>query len=226
MECDVHMTSEPQYPEPAERVPAWLRPLRIIREHIHAYLILNAAAYGLTIIGLVIGLVFPALTAARSATMEDDGTGDLVRGLVSTPLLFALTILTVNLVRLSLLTIVLPSLIVPFAGLVLFSYWAVQTGITLAPDGPDGWVVLIPHCLTVVIELQAYVLLLLGAYLLGRYWLVPGAAATTTRRGGYSRGLHQIRVLALPALILLIVGAMWEAYSLRYLVHPLGQLLL
>ncbi|MFC4015740.1 stage II sporulation protein M [Nonomuraea purpurea] len=220
------MTSQSAPIEHPAHVPFWRRPFRVIRENMRAYLVINAAAYGLAIIGFVIGLVFPDLSAARSASLEEDGTGELVRWLVNTPPLFALTILGVNLFRLSALTIVLPSLIVPFAGLAFFGYWSVETGITLVPASPQGWVALIPHSLTLVIEFQAYVLLLLGAYLLGRHWLFPRTIGAKNRRQGYVRGLQRIGLLALPALALLIVGAVWEAYSLRYFVYPLSQLLL
>ncbi len=190
------------------------------------YLIINAAAYGLAIIGFVIGLIFPSLNESRTTALVDDGTAELVAWLVNIPLLFALTILGVNLFRLSLVTIVLPSLIVPFAGLAFFAYWAVETGITLVPASAEGWVALIPHSLTFIIELQAYVLLLLGAYLLGTHWLLPRRIGAKNRRQGYLRGLQRLGMLALPALVLLIIGAVWEAYSLRYFVHPLSQLLL
>ncbi len=210
----------------AQRGPFWRRPFRIIRQHMRAYLIINAAAYGLFIIGVAIGLIFPDLNALRAASLETDGTGELVRWLVTTPPLFALTILAVNLFRLSLLTIVLPSVIVPFAGLAFFGYWAVETGITLVPASPERWVVLIPHSLTLVIEFQAYILLLLGVYLLGTHWLFPRTVGAKNRRQGYVRGLQRLGLLALPALALLVLGAVWEAYSLRYFLNPLIELLL
>jgi len=220
------MTTESLRIRPAAQVPFWRRPFRIIRDNKRDYFIINVAAYGLALVGFVIGLIFPDLNAAQAAGLEEDGTGELVRWLVNIPALFALTILGVNLFRLSLLTIVLPSVIVPFAGLAFFGYWAVETGITLVPASPEGWVALIPHSLTFVIELQAYILLLLGAYLLGKYWLFPRTIGAKNRRQGYLRGLQRIGLLALPALALLIIGAVWEAYSLRYFVHPLSQLLL
>lgn len=208
------------------RVRLWRRPFRIIRENLRAYLIINAAAYGLAGVGFVLGIVFPELNTARATALEADGTGELVRWLVNVPPLFALMILGINVFRLSLLTIVLPSLAVPFAGLAFFGYWAVQTGITLAPTSSERWVALIPHSLTFVIELQAYILLLLGAYLLGKYWLFPRTVGAKNRREGYLRGLQRIGLLALPAIVLLVVGAIWEAYSLRYFIYPLIQLLL
>jgi len=220
------MTTQSARIEQPAAAPFWRRPFRIIRDNRRAYLVINLAAYGLALIGFAIGLVFPELNAAQAAGLEEDGTGELVRWLVNIPPLFALTILGVNVFRLSLLTIVLPSLIVPFAGLAFFGYWAVETGITLVPASAQGWVALIPHSLTFIIELQAYILLLLGAYLLGKYWLFPRSVGAKNRRQGYVRGLQRIGLLALPAVALLIIGAVWEAYSLRYFVHPLSQLLL
>lgn len=219
-------TPQSSVEHPPARVRFWRRPFQVVRENMRAYLILNAAAYGLFLVGFVIGLLFPDLVAAEAAGLEEDGTGELVRRIVDIPPLFALTILGVNLFRLSALTIVLPSLIVPFAGLAFFGYWAFTTGITLVQTTATGWVAMIPHSLTVVIELQAYILFLLGAFLIGKYWLFPRTAQAKNRRQGYLRGLRQLGLLALPALVLLIVGAVWEAYSLRYLVHPLSQLLL
>lgn len=215
-----HATSD------TRRVHFLRRPFRLIRENLRAYLFLNLAAYGLVAIGFVVGLIFPELPAARAAALEADGTADTVRGVLDSAPLFALLIFAVNVFRLSLATIILPSLIVPFAGLAVFGYWAVETGITLVPTTPIGWVAQIPHSLTVLIELQAYVLFLLGAYLLGRNWLFPKLIGAPTRRRGYLEGLKSIGLLALPALVLLVIGAIWEGYSLLYLVHPLSQILL
>jgi hypothetical protein len=213
-------------PVPTARVPFWRRPFRLIRENARVYLLLNLATYGLVLIGFAIGMIFPELNEARIAALEENGDAELVARVFSNPALFALVILAVNVVRLSLFTIILPSLIVPFAGLGFFGYWALQTGVTLVPTTPVGWVAQIPHSLTVIIELQAYLMLVLGAYLLGKHWLFPRSVGAKNRRQGYLRGLQRIGLLALPALVLLVIGAIWEAYSLRYLVGPLNELLL
>lgn len=219
-------TSTEHTTQPGTKVALWRRPLQIIRANMRAYLIINAASYGLALIGFIVGLLFPDLVAQRSAALEDDGTGELVRWLVNIPPLFALTILGVNVFRLGALIIVLPSLLVPFAGLAFFGHWAFTTGITIVPGSETGWVALIPHSLTLIIEFQAYVLLILGAFLIGKYWLFPRTIDAKNRRQGYLRGLKHLGLLALPALALLIVGAVWEAYSLRYFVYPLSQWLL
>lgn len=203
----------------------WHRPIAIARANARAWLLVNTGTYGLLVIGFVVGLLFPELSQDRATALEDDGTGELVRSVFATPALFALLILAVNVFRLSLLTIIVPSVVVPFAGLACFGYWAVQTGVTLVPASAGGWVALIPHVLTVVIELQAYALCCLGVYVLGRSWVRPRSAGVTLHRQGYLAGLRQLAVLAVPALVLLVVGAVWEAYSLRYLVGPLARLL-
>lgn len=220
------MTSTSTIPVPTARVPLWRRPFRLIRENARVYLLLNLAIYGLVLIGFAIGLMFPELNEARIAALVENGDADLVARAFMNPALFALVIFGVNVVRLSLFTIVLPSLIVPFAGLGFFAYWALQTGITLAPSTPVGWVAQIPHGLTVIIELQAYLMLALGAYLLGKHWLFPRTVGAKNRRQGYVRGLQRLGLLALPALVLLVIGAVWESLSLRYLVGPLSELLL
>lgn len=209
------------------RAPALLRrPLQIVRTNARAYVLLNVLAYGLVAMGMVIGMLLPELSVSRAQALETDGTADLVRAVASSPWLFAALILAVNVFQLSTLTIVLPSLIVPFGGILAFSIWAVVTGVTLVPaDGP-GWVAMIPHSLTLVIELQAYVLVLLGVFLLGRHWIRPATIGEATRRRGYVRGLQQLGWLAVPAFVLLVIGAVWESFSLIYFVYPLQQWLL
>ena len=63
-------------------------------------------------------------------------------------------------------------------------------------------------------------------FLLGKYVVRPGTVGVERRREGYLRGLRDLGRLALPALILLVLGAIYEAFSLRYFVHPLADVLL
>ncbi|MEA5452562.1 stage II sporulation protein M [Leptolyngbya sp. CCNP1308] len=201
------------------------KPLQIIRANVRAYLIINAIVYGLVITGMVAAMVFPDLGAAQVATLEDNGTADLVRSLFNNPWLFSLTILGVNIMT-GALWIVIPSLIVPFTGIALFAYKAFTLGLAMAPSTEIMAVALIPHSLTVLIELQAYALLMFGAYILGRSWVRPATIGARSHRQGYVRGLQQLGWLSLATLPLFIIGAIWEAFSLRYLVPLLTQWLL
>jgi hypothetical protein len=213
------------HPEPNSRRSRW-RPLSIIRGNSRAYLVANAVIFGLFVIGFAVGLAFPHLAQDQHARLDADGTTALVRSLLDSPWVFALTILAVNTMKMGVLTIVLPSMVVPFAGIPLLAYWAYTTGVTLVPSTDIGWVALIPHTLTIIVEFEAYILLVLGVYVLGRSWIRPHTVGADHRRGGYVRGLRQLGWLALPAAILFVVGAIYEAFSLRYLVHPLSQWLL
>ena len=201
------------------------KPFQIIRANFRAYLIINAIVYGLVFTGMVAAMVFPSLSATQLATLEDNGTADLVRSLINNPWLFSLTILGVN-VMTGALWIVLPSLIVPFTGIALFAYKAFTLGLAMAPSTEIMAVALIPHSLTILIELQAYALLMFGAYILGRSWVRPATIGARNHRQGYVRGLKQLGWLSLATLPLFIIGAIWEAFSLRYVVPLLTQWLL
>jgi hypothetical protein len=199
------------------------RALEIVQANRRAYLALNAILYGSVLAGFGAGLLFPGLTAAQMESFEDGGQADLVRSLLENPWLFALAILANNALRAGLLNLVLPSMIVPFAGIVWYVYSLFTVGLMLAPADRDGWLVLVPHSLTVVMEVQAYVLLALGAYLLGRAWIWPRTVDAENRRQAYVRGLRQLGVLSLPALALLVVFALYESFSIVYLVPLLTK---
>jgi hypothetical protein len=199
------------------------RALQTIQANRRAYLVLNAILYGSVLAGFGAGLLFPGLTAAQKESFEAGGQADLVRSLLKNPWLFALAILANNALRAGLLNLVLPSMIVPFAGVVWYVYSLFTVGLLLAPADRDGWLVLVPHSLTVVMEVQAYVLLALGAYLLGRAWIWPRTVGAENRRQAYVSGLRQLGVLSLPALALLVVFAFYESFSIVYLVPLLME---
>jgi hypothetical protein len=199
-----------------------LRPtFTLVRENLGAYLVMNAVMYGLCLVGMTTALAFPALTAARGAALQEDGTADLVVSLLGNVWLFALTIFAVNTVTVALAMILLPSLVVPFAGIALAGYQAVQFGLSLAPVDDTVATMLIPHSLTMLIEFQAYVLVMFAGYLIGRAWLRPQAVGAGSRRQGYVLGLRQARRLGVPALALFVVGAVYEAFEIIYLIPPL-----
>ncbi|QBI55769.1 stage II sporulation protein M [Streptomonospora litoralis] len=196
-------------------------PFRIIRANLGAYLVINALVYGVFLLGMGTAMVFPELSAAETASLQEDGTADLVASLLGNVWLFSLTIFAVNTLTVAVPMILLPSMVVPFAGIAAFLYKAFTLGISLAPQDETLATMMIPHSLTVLIEFQAYVLIVLGAYLLGRSWLHPGTVGARNRRQGYLRGLRQVGWMSLPALALFVVGAVYEAVEIIYLLPPL-----
>lgn len=196
-------------------------PFRIIRANLRSYLVMSAVLYTLFFLGMGAALLFPELNAAGVTSMEEDGTADLVGTLFGNVWLFALTIFAVNVLTVGSLTILLPSMVVPFAGLALFAYRAFDFGVVLAPVDTVTAKILIPHSLTILIEFQAYALLLLAAYVLGKAWMRPESVGARNRRQGYLRGLGLVGWLSLPALALFVVGAIYEAFELVHIVPPL-----
>jgi hypothetical protein len=167
------------------------------------YLLMNVATYGVLLLAFAAGVLFPQLARAQHTRLVDDGTADLVGALVTRPWLFAVTILAVNVVRIGVLTIIGPSMIVPFLGVPLFAYWTITTGLTLAPDSDIGWVALIPHTVTVVIEFQAYST--------ASCRLPAGAAAT--RPAGVPRGDPARRRCALRSVLAALPRAPVDAMA-------------
>ncbi|MBB5079506.1 stage II sporulation protein M [Nonomuraea endophytica] len=194
------------------------RPFQIIRADMRAYLLINALAYGVLLLGMALAVIFPDLHAARTSSFVDGDQGALVNTVIGSPWTFGATIFLVNVFATALLLIVLPSLVIPFAGLLAFVIKTIDIGIILAPVNRTSALILIPHAPTILIEFQAYVLVMFGAYLLGRAWLRPATVGATTRRQAYVGGLSRLGWLWLPALVLFVIGAGYEAVEIYFLV--------
>ncbi|TFD88088.1 stage II sporulation protein M [Cryobacterium lactosi] len=194
------------------------RPLHIIRANLRAYLAVNAFVYGLILIGMAVATIFPEINASRTKAVAEAGSLADIAPLLDSVWLLAGRIFLNNVVVASLLVILLPSLIIPFAGLILFAMSLVDTGFLLAPVNDAAALILLPHSITLLIEMQAYVVLLFGVFLLGRAWLRPAAVGKLNRRSGYLHGLQQLGWLALPVLALHAVGSIYEAYEVIHLI--------
>ncbi|GHH88458.1 hypothetical protein GCM10018793_68180 [Streptomyces sulfonofaciens] len=193
-------------------------PFQIIRTDRRAYLLVNAFVYGTLLLGLALGALFPNLHAARTASFANGSQGALVEKVFTHPWVFGGIIFLVNVFPTALLLITIPSLVIPFAGLAVFAVKTFDLGLTLAPVDRTTALTLIPHSLTLLIEFQAYVLVMFGAYLLGRSWLRPATVDVTTHREGYACGLRLLGCLWRPALALFVVGATYEAFEIYFLV--------
>jgi hypothetical protein len=193
------------------------RPLQIIRADLRTYLLINVFVYGVLLLGMALGALFPDLHAARTASFAEGGQGALANSMVGNGWVFGTVIFLVNVFPTALLLITLPSLVVPFAGLVVFAIKAIDLGIMLAPVDATSRLILIPHSLTLLIEFQAYALVMFGAYLLSRSWLRPATVDAPNRRKGYVHGLSRLGWLWLPALALFVIGAVYETIEIYFL---------
>ena len=189
----------------------------VLKEHRRAYLVLNLVYYGL----MVAAMVYVAFDPALQRTLLDEvgkafGTGPLevlVAAYTGGQVLLAAALtFAVNLVLGSLLYITLPSLIIPFSGLLVGVYRALLWGLLFSPTAVlgAGIVFLWP---TIILEGQAYVLAMLAAYVQGVAFLRPRTVGAKTRRQGYWEGVKRsVRIYLLVA-ITLFVAAIYEAVS-------------
>lgn len=193
------------------------RPLGIIQRALRPYLLLNGVIYGSIIAGLAIGAIVPGVTRgafeamsslvdvspAKNGTLSAMGSGDVSALIV--------IIFVANVAFGVLGMAVLPSLLIPFSGIVIHVAFAVLLGLTYAPN--DGWGLLLQHIPTLLIEMQAYVVALVGAYRVGILVIAPEREGLRSRAAGYVRGLHDLAWLLIPAAALLLLGAVYESFE-------------
>ena len=200
----------------------------VIAQHKKAVIALNAASDGALVIGMFVTAIFPELQENAmqrvDAQLDQSGLGQAIvaayYGNVNPPLAAGLTFL-VNLVLGSFLTTTAPSLVVPFFGIAFSLYRAVEWGVLFAPIGPDA-ASLIPHYLTVLIEGQAYVIAAFATWVHGRLFLQPRRFGLASRGAGYRAGLLATARLYPLIIIVLLVGAIYEAVEVIY-VMPLFE---
>src|SRR5262249_5802009 len=113
----------------------------------------------------------------------------------------------VNLFIGSLAFMTLPSMIVPFLGIMCGAYRAILWGLLFYPGHPEMQVIMIPHSLTLVLEGQAYVMAMLAAWLHGRDFLFPKIAGVEGHWQGYIKGLKQTGKMYLLVVPILLAAA-------------------
>lgn len=187
----------------------------LVKENKRAYIIMNLLYYGLV-------LAFMGVSAFNRP-LQDQLIEQVGAAFLSGPLAavgkayinaevltaVALTFL-VNLFLASLVYITLPSLIIPGIGLLMGVYRAALWGLIFYPGHPDMQLVMIPHSLTLILEGQAYILVMLAAYLHARAWLRPQTVGVDGHGRGYLEGLKQTGKIYLLVILTLLVAAVYE----------------
>lgn len=187
----------------------------LVQENRKAYITLNVVYYGL----VAVCMVYVAFDQELQKSLLDQigaafMTGPLSfvgQAYVNTQALTAiLATFFVNLLLGSLAVITLPSLVVPFSGILVGVYRAIVWGLLLSPANPNLRLVMIPHSITLILEGQAYILAMFAAYLQGRAFLFPGTVGLESRAKGYVEGLKRTGKLYALVVLTLAVAAIYE----------------
>ena len=203
--------------------------LEAIKEFRRAYIVLNLVYYGLVVCGMVYVAFNPSLQQSLLELVGSafaEGPLSAVGSAYSGGQVLWAMVLTfvVNLFLGSIAVITLPSLVIPFSGLLLGAYRAILWGLLLSPTTPELRLVMIPHSLVLILEGQAYILAMLAAYVQGRAFLWPRSVGAATRRQGYGLGVKRSVRIYLPVVLLLAVAAIYEALEVSLVARLVGTL--
>lgn len=208
----VPMTVRPS-DNPGARIFA--KPLAILREQRRTYLTLNLLYYGMIVVGMVVAVFNLALqqsvltslgTAFTQGPLSAVGDAYLNAKVIEATTLTFL----INLFIGSFATITLPSLIIPFSGLLMGAYRAILWGLIYSPTTPELQTIFLPHLGTLILEGQAYVLALLGVVIQGRGLLWPHTVGASTHRQGLAVGIRKTAQLYILVTVVLAVAAVYE----------------
>lgn len=195
----------------------------LIREDRRAFLVLNLAYLGLFGLGILATVVIPELRPGGLGALQGEpGTGGL--GAVigdayrsGNVAIAALVTFGVNLLSASLLQTTVPSLVIPFLGVALTLARGLSWGVLFTPVGAEDPTFLI-HWVTLAIEGAAYVVVGFAAWVHGRMFLQPRRYGFATRRAGYVGGLAATLKLYVLVIVLLVIGALYEAITVIHLI--------
>jgi hypothetical protein len=203
--------------------------LEPIKESRRAYIVLNLVYYGLVLCGMIyvafnrslqqslLELVGSAFTQGPFSVVGSAYVGgQVLQAMVLT--------FVVNLFIGSIAVITLPSLVIPFSGLLTGAYRAILWGLLLSPTTPVLRWVMVPHSLVLILEGQAYILAMLAAYVQGRAFLWPCSVGVTTHRQGYGLGVKRSVRIYLLVVLVLAVAAVYEALEVIFISRLVGTL--
>jgi len=194
----------------------------LVRENWRAYAVLNIAYYGLVAVFMVYVAFHQALQeellAQIGAAFMGGPLSFVGQAYSSAQVLPAIAAtFFVNLLLGSLAEITLPSLIIPFSGLIMGVVRAVLWGLILSPANPGLRLAMIPHSLTLLLEGQGYILALLAVYVQGRAFLWPHTAGVEGHARGYVEGLKRTGKLYVLVTLVLAVAAVYEVIEVLLL---------
>lgn len=199
----------------------------IVKNDRRAYIVLNVLYYSLVVVFMVYAAFNPeiqkTLMDAVGATFMTGPLSFIGKAYVNAEVLRAILLtFFINLVVGSFGSITLPSLIVPFSGLLIGIYRAAMWGLILSPASPDLRLVMIPHSITLLIEGQAYILTMLAAYIQGRYFVWPHTVGLKSHWKGYVEGVKLSARLYVLVILTLVVAAVYEVIEVVLMVKLAG----
>lgn len=190
--------------------------LNIVRQNRKMYTLLNVEFYGIILLSMLYVISHPYLQENMLVSVRQTFTQGSIAVVTDAYLsanIISAALLTfvVNLLGGSFTSITLPSMLVPFSGMIVGLHRAVQWGTLYAPTDPSLVGSLLPHCVNILIEGQAYVLAMLASAIHATAFLSPDTVGEKSRLRGYVVGLKQTAQLYVLVILILAIAAIYEA---------------
>lgn len=198
------------------------RAWEIVAHNRWVYLILNFLYYGLIVFLMALAAFnLPFQEQVLQQNARTYFTGALALGGRLASASETLTILGYtffsNLLGASYGGITLPSFVIPFVGVFLGLFRAAQIGLVFSPFNAFIRPLLLPHLPTLVIEGQACVLAMLGAYIQGRAVIWPGSLGQSSRWRAFVEGVRQSGTLYMFIMPVLLISALYGVLEMALL---------
>jgi len=208
-------------------IRAFQSALKIVNRSRRAYIVLNLVYYGL----IICAMIYVSSNRSLQHLLRETARTEFAQGSLA-PIgdaylrghslrAVALTF-GVNLIVGSFVCITLPSLAVPFSGLLTGVCRAVLWGLIFSPPAVTlswrGMIVGSLIALLILLEGQGYVLAMFGAYVQGKTFLFPQTVGATSRRQDYRRGLTDCMRLYLLVVLVLAIAAVYEVAIVALLI--------
>ncbi|GAA0228633.1 hypothetical protein [Cryptosporangium japonicum] len=196
---------------------------RPLREHRRALVVIALVNLALFLAGVLLTVLVPETRPGGLGQLHGEpdtpGLGTLVaEAYRSENVAWAATVtFLVNLVLASMLQTTLPSLVVPFLGVVVTAVRIFSWGVLFTPAGQEDAAFLF-HYVTLLIEGAAYVLVAFATWVQARRFLQPRRYGLAGHGAGYVAGLRATARIYVWVVVLLVIGAIYEAFSVIYLV--------
>lgn len=190
----------------------------MLRDNWSTYLVANLVVYGTLVTTMIVTVYIPGLHEAglrnTEAFLDSPGSLVVVEAYASGSIVrAALLTLLGNLLFAALATTTLPSLVIPFFGVVATIGRAVFIGMPYAPTSLDELIAVIVASPVLLIEFQAYVLAMLGSIILWRSTFGHRQRNVSSAWHGYLAGIKD-NIRLYPVIILVLLGiALIEAIT-------------
>lgn len=196
--------------------------LEIMRTERRALVIMSISYLALFGIGILLTALVPDLRgdSAPSGGELSPGMAEFFAATFASKnvALTALAVFGVNFLAISVIQTTIPSLIIPFIGVLLTGYRFLQWGVIFTPIGEEDPSFLV-HWVTLLIEGGAYALVAFAAYVHGRMFLQPSRYGIEGRGRGYVEGLKATGKIYIWVFLLLVIGALYESITLIYVLN-------